>query len=614
MKYAVVTFGCRVNQADSLGFEEQLLASGAIAAAPQDADLVVVNSCSVTATADQGTRQTIRRIARDNPRARIVVTGCYATRRPDEVAALPNVERVVSNDDKPRLIQLLRNQEGTGENGNIAEKMFFFANSAISPVPSSGDRPCGATIEPGVAGRTAFTLRVQTGCAEPCSYCIIPSTRGAPRSVPVEEILREVARVIAAGFKEIALTGVHLGSYGRDLEPRASLTDLLRALDAAAEAREAAHGSQQSRGEDGSAAVRFRISSLEPMDCSREVIDLVVASDRFAPHFHLPLQHASNRVLAAMRRPYTIQYYAALVDDIRARVANASIGSDIIVGFPGETDDDFEELAAYLERSPLTHIHVFPYSDRPGTAASTMAGKVGGAIVRERGRRIREIGRVLTERFRRSQIGTVQRALTLDDGTMAVTGNYVKVRIPAGQARNEWIRVRMTSENDGELLRGCLLRPFHDQLAAGGADVAAAALANRHADPVIGDDLREPIDHLIGRPLERNPRRGVERDDVHLRLQRRHQSGQLARILRRVVDAGEQHILEGDAAAAAEREAAAGIDDLGDAVLAVERHELAALAIGRRVQRDRQVRHHRLVRQLLERRQQSDRRQRHAPR
>src|SRR3954471_11050784 len=181
MKYAVVTFGCRVNQADSLGFEEELLASGAIAAAPQDADLVVVNSCSVTATADQGTRQTIRRIARDNPRARIVVTGCYATRRPDEVAALPNVERVVSNDDKPRLIQLLRRREGNTEH---AENDVFSAIVARSAVPSErGDGPCGATIEPGVAGRTAFTLRVQTGCAEPCSYCIIPSTRGAPRSV-----------------------------------------------------------------------------------------------------------------------------------------------------------------------------------------------------------------------------------------------------------------------------------------------------------------------------------------------------------------------------------------------------------------------------------------------
>src|SRR4051812_32371436 len=374
MKYAVVTFGCRVNQADSLGFEEELLASGAIAAAPQDADLVVVNSCSVTATADQGTRQTIRRIARDNPRARIVVTGCYATRRPEEVAALPNVAHVVHNDDKPRLIQLLRRPEKTAEHAENAKKDMFSAIFATSPVFSDRDGPCGARIEPGVAGRTAFTLRVQTGCAEPCSYCIIPATRGTPRSVPVEEILREAGRVIAAGFKEIALTGVHLGSDGRDLQPACSLIDLLVALADAAQALEPWPGA--------SPAVRFRLSSLEPMDCSRQIIDLVASSDRFAPHFHLPLQHASNRMLAAMRRPYTIEYYAALVDDIRARVANASIGADIIVGFPGETAADFEELAGYLEHSPLTHIHVFPYSDRPGTAASTMAWKVAGVVVR----------------------------------------------------------------------------------------------------------------------------------------------------------------------------------------------------------------------------------------
>ena len=422
MKYAVVTFGCRVNQADSLGFEEELLASGAVSASPQDADLVVVNSCSVTATADQGTRQTIRRIARDNPNARIVVTGCYATRRPEDVAALPNVERVVLNDDKPRLIQILRDPEKT----------------AVVP---ENDGPCGATIEPGVAGRTAFTLRVQTGCAEPCAYCIIPATRGAPRSVSAGDILREVERVTAAGFKEIALTGVHLGSYGRDLEPRSSLNDLLRSLD-------------RHRAKASAEPVLFRISSLEPMDCSREIVDLVASGARFAPHFHLPLQHASNRILAAMRRPYTIEYYASLVDGIRARMPGASIGSDIIVGFPGETDGDFEQLAAYLERSPLTHIHVFPYSDRPGTPASAMTEKVNGVVVRERGRRVREIGHALTARFRDSQVGTIHRALTLEDGTLAVTGNYLKVRIPPGRGRNQWVRVRMTSQDDGELLGG----------------------------------------------------------------------------------------------------------------------------------------------------------------
>ena len=409
MKYAVITFGCRVNQADSLGFEEGLRATGAVSVPAEEADLVVVNTCSVTATSDQGARQTIRRVARENPAARIVVTGCYATRRPGEMAPLPNVTAVVPNGDKPQLVSLIHR-------------------------PGDGDGPCGAPIEPGLAGRTAYTLRVQTGCAEPCSYCIIPATRGRPRSVAMDDLRREVDRVAAAGFKEIALTGVHLGSYGRDLEPQSSLLDLLRALDGA--------------------GVVFRISSLEPMDCSPEIVDLMAGSEWFAPHFHLPLQHASNRVLAAMRRPYAISYYAALVDDIRARMPAASIGTDIIVGFPGETDDDFEQLVCYLEAAPLTHVHVFPYSDRAGTEASAMAGKVPGAIIRERARRVREIGHRLTTAFRDAQIGTEHRALTLEDGSLVVTGNYLKLRIPSGRPRNEWVRIRVTSHHDGELLGG----------------------------------------------------------------------------------------------------------------------------------------------------------------
>jgi threonylcarbamoyladenosine tRNA methylthiotransferase MtaB len=406
-----------------------------VSASPEDADLVVVNTCSVTATADQGARQTIRRVARDNPHARIVVTGCYATRRPDEIAALPNVAQVICNDDKPHLLQLIR-KEVTAEIAENAERFFLSAISAPSAVPSGGDGPCGAAIAPGVAGRTAFTLRVQTGCAEPCSYCIIPSTRGAPRSVPVADVLREVERVAAAGFKEIALTGVHLGSYGRDLEPRSSLIELLLELDCR--------------------DVLFRISSLEPMDCSREIVDLVATSDRFAPHFHLPLQHASDRVLRAMRRPYTIDYYASLLAGIRAKIPYASIGSDIIVGFPGETDDDFEQLASYLERSPLTHVHVFPYSDRPGTAASAMGGRAPGTVIRDRARRVREIGARLTERFRASQIGTTHRALTLEDGAVAVTGNYLKVQIPSGRIRNEWITIQLISARGG-ILKGEVL-------------------------------------------------------------------------------------------------------------------------------------------------------------
>jgi threonylcarbamoyladenosine tRNA methylthiotransferase MtaB len=434
VKYSVVTFGCRVNQADSLGFEEDLRARGAVSAPPEHADLVVVNTCSVTATADQGARQTIRRIARDNPAARIVVTGCYATRRPDELRDLPNVVHVIHNDDKPRLIPLIAADCG------LTTAVRF----------GDGDGACGSTIEPGVAGRTAFTLRVQTGCAEHCSYCIIPATRGRPRSVSVETVLSEIDRVAAAGFKEIALTGVHLGAYGRDRTPASSLVDLLRALESWGRAPGRGRGLAQGVAPD---EVLFRISSLEPADCTADVVDLVATGRPFAPHFHLPLQHASNRMLAAMRRPYTLEYYAALVDDIRTRIPHASIGSDVIVGFPGETDEDFDQLTSYLERAPLTHVHVFPYSDRPGTAATSLRGTWGtvpGPTVRERGRRVREMAARLADRFRQSQVGSVRPGLTIEDGSTVVTDNYLKLQIPPGFARNERVRVRMTSHHAGE--------------------------------------------------------------------------------------------------------------------------------------------------------------------
>jgi threonylcarbamoyladenosine tRNA methylthiotransferase MtaB len=431
MKYSILTFGCRVNQADSLAFEDELRANGAQASSIDAADVVIVNTCSVTASSDQGARQTVRRLARQNPRARIVVTGCYATRRPDEVAALPRVARVVSNDQKPLLVRWLR-QDFDGDATTTTAERF-----------GDGDGSCGLAIEPGAAGRTAFTLRLQTGCEQPCSYCIIPSTRGLPRSVPVPDALRQVRRVAEAGFKEIILTGVHLGSYGRDLTPSSSLLDMMSALERVPEAWETPPD-----------RLRFRVSSIEPMDCSHEIVDLVAGSERFAPHFHLPLQHASDRMLALMRRPYTIDYYADLTSYIRSQLPLASIGSDVIVGFPGETREDFEGLVTYLSTSPLTHLHVFPYSDRPGTLASTMEQKVPGTEVRERARGIREIGEALTKRFHDSQIGTEHRALTLEDGSLAVTGNYLKVSIPPGRARNEWVRVRITGVGSGSMLTG----------------------------------------------------------------------------------------------------------------------------------------------------------------
>jgi threonylcarbamoyladenosine tRNA methylthiotransferase MtaB len=225
------------------------------------------------------------------------------------------------------------------------------------------------------------------------------------------------------------LVGVHLGSYGRDLRPAASLALLLRALDGA-------------RGD-----VSFRIGSLEPMDCTSEIVELVARSGRLEPHFHLPLQHGSGRVLGEMRRPYSVDAYRGVVTGIRARLPHASIGADMIVGFPGETDADADESERAVEAMPLSYLHVFPYSDRPGTAAEAMTPKVAPAVIKRRAARMRELGGRLMARFTASQVGSLRPGLTLDDGKTVLTDNFLKVGIPPGLARNTRVRVRLDADS-----------------------------------------------------------------------------------------------------------------------------------------------------------------------
>ena len=426
MKYAVVTFGCRVNQADSLEIEGALLARGATPVPPSDADLVVVNTCSVTAAADQGARQTVRKVARDNPAARIVVTGCYATRRPEELSALPGVVRVVPNPNKDRVPDVLL---------SLGPGAWRLGPEATTSDRYSGldDGPCGAQLAPGVAGRTAFTLRVQTGCDEQCSYCIIPSTRGAGRSKPVAWVRTAVEAAVRAGYREIALCGVHLGSYGKDLGRGSSLVELVRMLG------------------EWPADVLFRVSSLEPMDCGPQLVAAMAASPRIAPHLHLPLQHGDDTMLREMRRPYTAGYYEGLVTGIAAAIPDVSIGTDVIAGFPGETDAQADALATLLERLPLSHLHVFPYSDRPGTEASRLPDKVEGPVIRARAARLRAIGEQLSTRFRASQLGIVRRALVVDDGSSVVTDNYLKLSLDQPRTRNEWVGVLVEGPHQGRV-------------------------------------------------------------------------------------------------------------------------------------------------------------------
>ena len=349
MKYSIVTFGCRVNQADSFQIEEQLIGAGGSASSTQDADLVVVNTCSVTSSADQGhASDRSQDRARESRAPRIVVTGCYATRRPDEVAALPGVVQIVPNDRK--------DSARASDIGLTTAQRF-----------GGGDGACGAEIAPGLAGRTAFTLRVQTGCDQTCSYCIIPSTRGTGRSRPLREVLSEIDRVSAC-----RLSGDrHYRRASRLVRPRSGRrVDATRACSRRSNGMRRACAFASARSSRWIARTRSSIS-WRRRRASRRI---------FISRFSTRATRCSSRCAGRTRWRITAGSSIAFAREI----PHASIGTDIIVGFPGETDEDFAVLEAYLRESPITHVHVFPYSDRPGTAAAALTGKVHGSIVRER--------------------------------------------------------------------------------------------------------------------------------------------------------------------------------------------------------------------------------------
>ncbi len=401
MRFCVLTLGCRANQADSFRLEEELCGLGHEPAGRDTAELVVVNTCAVTAAAEHSARRLVARVARENPAARIAVTGCSATRRPEPFERVPNVVALVPNGRKEGLATGL----GLPASGPPAD-----------PVPAG----------PGARGRTIYPLQVQTGCDQRCSYCVVPATRGPGTSRPLKTVLADARRLMAVGYREAILTGVHLGAWGHDLATRQSLDDLLAALDTLP------------------GDLVFRLSSLEPMDCTAAVLDLVARSGgRFAPHLHLPLQHASDAVLAAMRRPYTFDDYRRLMDRVRETIPDAAIGTDVIAGFPGETGADAGRLEQALDELPLSYAHVFAYSDRPGTEAARRRPKVPASEIRARARRLRERADGLRRRFEARQVGSVRPALTLGDGTPALTDNYLKVRIAPGHLRNERVRVRV---------------------------------------------------------------------------------------------------------------------------------------------------------------------------
>jgi threonylcarbamoyladenosine tRNA methylthiotransferase MtaB len=481
--FQVQNFGCRATQADGAALERQFESNGLARGTTADADLVVLNTCTVTNSADQDARAAIRRVRRDNPDAKIIVTGCYAQRAPEEIAALPGVTAVVGNSDKHRLAEIVlrtvlepeKNRAfGTllpasalSDNWPIATDNSIF----VSDIFAHTELLAAPVFEPedsAVGKRTRPNLKVQDGCDNRCSFCVIPSVRGHSRSLSLEKVIAEVNTLVAGGYRELVISGINLGRWGRDLGvPRRhaqqqgqtwlgvpdagvhlrsqNFTDLLRAI------------------LEKTCLEKLRISSVEPMDWSDELISLIASSPRIAKHAHVPLQSGSDAVLRRMHRKYRPWHYREKIEKIRAAMPNAAIGADVMVGFPGESDAEFECTRRLIEELPFTYLHVFTYSARPGTPAAAMPNQVPVSVARARNKMLRDLAAEKKLAFMRSFVGKSLNAITLNvvhngpDGkrTEALTDNYQKLYLRGHHAPNRWISAHVNDVDDGVLIGSC---------------------------------------------------------------------------------------------------------------------------------------------------------------
>jgi threonylcarbamoyladenosine tRNA methylthiotransferase MtaB len=393
-KVAIKTLGCRLNQAESERALEALGARGFdLAHAGEEPDVVVVNTCTVTKESTASSRRLVRKLAEAHPGATVVVTGCYAVSDPDAVKAIPGVDLVVGNDHKDRLAEL------------------------ITGVPKVRRLPLSVRPAPVERLRTRVAVRAQTGCDEWCTFCIIPRTRGPLRSWPEDEVVADVRRQVDRGVREVVLTGVHLGKYGDDLGERdglARLVDRLVAIDGLA---------------------RLRLSSVLPVQVTPTLVERVRDHPKVCRHLHVPLQSGDDEVLARMHRPYRVAEFLDRVEHAKAEVAGLGLSTDVIVGFPGETDAQFQATMDVVRRVGFSKLHVFRYSQRPGTPAADMDGQLGDAVKKQRARDLIALGSELRRRFHEAHVGRSLSVLveTAGDGLAEGTSdNYIKVRFAGG--------------------------------------------------------------------------------------------------------------------------------------------------------------------------------------
>lgn len=424
-RVAITTLGCKTNQFESAAMIETLRKEG-FAVVPFDgqADVYLINTCTVTARTDAESRKLIRRASRRNPGSRIVVTGCYAQVAPEQLAAMSEVELVIGNEEKRRLPEILKR-------GLTQSRVQVAGIDEISR---------GETLHlESFSEHTRAFLQIQNGCDSYCSYCIVPFARGRSRSVPQDKVMEGVARLSGEGYREIVLTGIHLGNYGRDLTPATSLLGLVMQI------------------EQGGVAGRIRLGSIEPVDLTPELIEFSAGSKIICPHFHIPLQSGSYAVLARMNRGYDSRYFRRLVNRIDSAIPDVCIGFDVIAGFPGETDEEFTETLSLITELPAAYLHVFPFSSRPGTKAAEMPGHLPSRVVTERAERLRILGEQKRQEFYRRFVGRTMDVLVMQQGDTGLwsgmTGNYLTVRF-AGEKRtdlsNKMVLVRVVNaDNDG---------------------------------------------------------------------------------------------------------------------------------------------------------------------
>lgn len=419
---AVETLGCKVNQYETSYFLELLAQQGCISVPfSGHADVYIVHSCAVTSKAGFQTRQLLRRARRNNPLAIVVAAGCYAQLEEDRLAREGLATHILGNPGKFNLVEMLL------EPGSFSKPLRL-----ASFAPSSGS---GFELLPVTrmhTGRTRAMLKIQDGCDSFCSYCIVPHVRGRSRSLPAEMVLEQMEKLTDAGYEEIVLTGIHLGQWGKDLGTRRHLSELLAEMDTRR------HPS------------RLRLSSLEPAEIDSAMIDLVSSSSWICPHFHIPLQSGDPVILERMRRPYTPRHYAELIGKIHAALPDAAIGADVLTGFPGETSEQFDNTLRLIEDLPITYLHVFPFSPRPGTPAAKLSGQIDGRELKRRAAILQETGKKKKRAFRQKFVGRPMEVLVETERSPGLyeglTRNYLSVSVPAAEGIRPGKRVSAVVE------------------------------------------------------------------------------------------------------------------------------------------------------------------------